>query len=119
LQEPGARLGSRRVQVGSDCAGFQVPDGLRELVLHDCFDAATLDALADDPAGKPGRASLNFRITGYILHVMQAQAPPLLPLLRSRLQAELLTLVLLTPGREWTLTELANRGRRVVVLCPA
>jgi predicted nucleotidyltransferase len=40
---------------------------------------------------------------------MQAQAPPLLPLLRSRLQAELLTLVLLTPGREWTLTELANR----------
>ena len=55
------------------------------------------------------RASLNFRITGDILHVMQAQAPPLLPLLRSRLQAELLTLVLLTPGREWTLTELANR----------
>lgn len=40
---------------------------------------------------------------------MQAQAPPLLPLLRSRLQAELLTLVLLTPGREWTLTELAGR----------
>jgi putative transposase len=28
---------------------------------------------------------------------MQAPAPPLLPLLRSRLQAELLTLVLLTP----------------------
>jgi predicted nucleotidyltransferase len=40
---------------------------------------------------------------------MQAQAPPLLPLLRSRLQAELLSLVLLTPGREWTLTELAGR----------
>jgi predicted nucleotidyltransferase len=35
--------------------------------------------------------------------------PPLLPLLRSRLQAELLTLVLLTPGREWALTELAGR----------
>ncbi len=40
---------------------------------------------------------------------MQVQAPPLLPLLRSRLQAELPTLVLLTPGREWTLTELAGR----------
>jgi predicted nucleotidyltransferase len=44
-----------------------------------------------------------------MLHVMQSPAPPLLPLLRSRLQAELLTLVLLSPGREWTLTELANR----------
>jgi predicted nucleotidyltransferase len=40
---------------------------------------------------------------------MQAKAPPLLPLLRSRLQAELLTLVLLSPGREWSLTELAQR----------
>jgi len=40
---------------------------------------------------------------------MQVNAPPLLPLLRSRLQAELLTLVLLSPGREWTLTELARR----------
>lgn len=40
---------------------------------------------------------------------MQVEAPPLLPLLRSRLQAELLTLVLLSPGREWTLTELAGR----------
>jgi predicted nucleotidyltransferase len=44
-----------------------------------------------------------------ILHLMQAQPPPLLPLLRSRLQAELLTLVLLNPGREWTLGELAHR----------
>jgi len=41
---------------------------------------------------------------------MQAPAPPLMPLLRSRLQAELLTLVLLTPGREWSLTELAERA---------
>ena len=32
-----------------------------------------------------------------------------MPLLRSRLQAELLTSVLLSPGREWTLTELAGR----------
>jgi predicted nucleotidyltransferase len=44
-----------------------------------------------------------------ILRVMQSPAPPLLPLLRSRLQADLLTLVLLNPGREWTLTELAGR----------
>lgn len=41
---------------------------------------------------------------------MQAVAPPLLPLLRSRLQAELLTLVLLAPEREWSLTELAARS---------
>jgi predicted nucleotidyltransferase len=34
----------------------------------------------------------------------------LLPLLRSRLQAELLALVLLSPGREWSLTELADRA---------
>jgi predicted nucleotidyltransferase len=40
---------------------------------------------------------------------MQTPAPPLLPLFRSRLQAELLTLVLLSPGREWSLTELAER----------
>jgi hypothetical protein len=33
----------------------------------------------------------------------------LLPLLRSRLQAEVLTLVLLHPDREWTMTELASR----------
>jgi predicted nucleotidyltransferase len=41
---------------------------------------------------------------------MQTPPPPLMPLLRSRLQAELLTLVLLTPGREWSLTELAERA---------
>lgn len=41
---------------------------------------------------------------------MQKSAPPpLLPLLRSRLQAEVLTLVLLNPDREWTLTDLAAR----------
>ena len=40
---------------------------------------------------------------------MQAAPPPLLPLLRSRLQAELLTVVLLAPEREWSLTELAER----------
>jgi hypothetical protein len=41
--------------------------------------------------------------------MQRSDPPPLLPLLRSRLQAELLTLVLLTPGREWTLSELAAR----------
>jgi len=41
--------------------------------------------------------------------MQKAGPPPLLPLLRSRLQAEVLTLVLLTPGQEWTLTELASR----------
>jgi hypothetical protein len=41
---------------------------------------------------------------------MQAQSPDLLPLLRSRLQAELLTLILLSPDQEWTLTELAGRA---------
>jgi predicted nucleotidyltransferase len=50
------------------------------------------------------------RITQSILHLMQkASPPPLLPLLRSRLQAEVLTLALLDPGREWSLTELASR----------
>jgi hypothetical protein len=44
------------------------------------------------------------------LHDMQRGGPPLLlPLLRSRLQAEILTLVLLSQGREWTLSELASR----------
>jgi predicted nucleotidyltransferase len=47
-----------------------------------------------------------------ILHDMQKGGPPpLLPLLRSRLQAEVLSLVLLSPGREWTLSELASRVR--------
>jgi predicted nucleotidyltransferase len=43
------------------------------------------------------------------LRDMQAVAPPLLPILRSRFQAELLTLLLLSPEREWSLTELADR----------
>lgn len=40
---------------------------------------------------------------------MQGESPPLLPLLRSRHQAEILTLVLLSPEHEWSLTELATR----------
>jgi len=55
-------------------------------------------------------SGLRFRIVQYIVRDMQKSgAPPLLPLLRSRLQAEVLTLVLLNPDREWTLTELASR----------
>jgi predicted nucleotidyltransferase len=49
-------------------------------------------------------------ITQRTLHDMQrALPPPLLPLLRSRLQAEVLTLVLLNPQQEWSLTGLASR----------
>jgi hypothetical protein len=45
-----------------------------------------------------------------------------MPLLRSRLQAELLTAAPLTPGREWSLTELAGgvtRGGRPSVTIKA
>jgi predicted nucleotidyltransferase len=50
------------------------------------------------------------RIVQCIVQDMQKTGPPpLLPLLRSRLQAEVLTLVLLNPDTEWTLTELAAR----------
>ncbi len=41
--------------------------------------------------------------------MQKASPPPLLPLLRSRLEAEVLTLVLLNPGQEWSLTSLASR----------
>ncbi len=50
------------------------------------------------------------RIAGDICVLCKLPAPPLLPLLRSRLQADLLAVVLLTPGREWSLTELADRA---------
>jgi predicted nucleotidyltransferase len=41
--------------------------------------------------------------------MQKASPPPLLPLLRSRLQAEVLTLILLNPQQEWSLTGLASR----------
>lgn len=51
------------------------------------------------------------RNMGSILHVMQrGSPPPLLPLLRSKLQAEVLALVLLGPEQEWSLTDLASRA---------
>ena len=40
---------------------------------------------------------------------MQSPSPPLLPLLRSALQGESLALILLNPGQEWSLTDLASR----------
>lgn len=40
---------------------------------------------------------------------MQSVAPPLLPLLRSALQGQILTLILLNPEAEWSLTDLATR----------
>lgn len=39
---------------------------------------------------------------------MRSNAPPLLPILRSRTQGELLALVLDDPSREWTVSELAR-----------
>ena len=60
-------------------------------------------------------AGFTLRIVLGILHDMQkAGPPPLLPLLRSRLQAEVLTLILLNPDREWTLTDLASRAGSAV-----
>ena len=39
----------------------------------------------------------------------QTAAPPLLPVFRSRLQGDLLALVLGTPAAEWTAEELSQR----------
>lgn len=46
---------------------------------------------------------------GAILQGMRVAAPPLLPIFRSRLQGELLALVLVDPSRSWTIEELADR----------
>ncbi len=40
---------------------------------------------------------------------MRTAAPPLVPVFRSRLQGEVLALLLTDPGREWTIDELATR----------
>lgn len=40
---------------------------------------------------------------------MRVAAPPLLPIFRSRLQGELLALVLIDPSRSWTIDELSER----------
>lgn len=61
------------------------------------------EAVRSRPAGS------TLRIVGYVVQVVQAPTPLLLPLLRSALQGELLAVVLLDPQREWSLTELAAR----------
>lgn len=139
LVRGGEQFGSRAVVIGigrSDyygrglkCVGGAADVGMRPEGLDSFgyeFRRAEVAALQRDgaaPLGVVGEAQPHcarrvrvmargwhvLRIAGGILRVMQTPAPPLLPLLRSRLQAELLTLVLLTPGREWSLTELADR----------
>jgi DNA-binding transcriptional ArsR family regulator len=51
---------------------------------------------------------MDFRNKMSIFHVMKTSAPPLLPILRSPHQARILTKVLLTADREFTLSELAE-----------
>lgn len=51
------------------------------------------------------------RINGLCTLFMRSEAPPLLPILRSRTQGELLTALLLNPTREWTVTELGEHLR--------
>ena len=41
---------------------------------------------------------------------MRSEAPALMPILRSQHQAELLTLLLLHPGTEYSITELSENG---------
>ncbi len=67
---------------------------------------------------RPGacRVGACLRITGGILRVRQAPAPPLLPSLRSRLQAELLTLVLLSPGPGVVADRASGPDRLLVVV---
>lgn len=59
-------------------------------------------------AARGGRAVVDLHNTTNIIHFMKTSTPPLLPILRSDKQARLLTAVLLSPNREFTLTELAN-----------
>src|SRR5271156_5962932 len=52
---------------------------------------------------------LTLRITRRYLQIMRSAAPALLPVFRSRLQADILAALLLKPGEEHSLTELADR----------
>lgn len=73
------------------------------------YPAASDIATQGPPAA--GASAGSARIMQRILHDTQrGPTPPLLPLLRSRLQAEVLTLILLNPEQEWPLTELASRA---------
>src|SRR5262249_8398516 len=53
--------------------------------------------------------ALTLRIIRRYLRFMRSSAPALLPVFRSRLQADILAALLLNPGREYSLTELAQR----------
>ena len=73
------------------------------------------DEIGDEDRDAAGDAvgatssSLIYRNAQSILQVMQSPSPPLLPLLRSALQGEILALILLNPEQEWSLTDLASR----------
>lgn len=51
---------------------------------------------------------IDFRNLTSIVHDMKVSGPPLLPILRSEKQARLLTTILLSPQREFTLSKLAE-----------
>lgn len=55
------------------------------------------------------RARLTFRLDRRYLQVMRSEAPALLPVFRSQLQADILAALLLNPEREYSLTNLAKR----------
>ena len=55
------------------------------------------------------RFDLILRIDRSNFQVMRSAAPALLPIFRSRLQAEILTALLLDPEREYSITDLARR----------
>src|SRR5262245_31498689 len=61
-------------------------------------------AAVDQAAG-----SLTLRINRRYLQVMRSDAPALLPVFRSRLQADILAALLLHPDQEYSLTDLARR----------
>jgi predicted nucleotidyltransferase len=55
------------------------------------------------------RGALTLRITRRYIRVMRSAAPALLPIFRSRLQADILAALLLQPDQEHSLTDLATR----------
>jgi len=59
------------------------------------------------PVELPGQWEYLLEVTS-ILHFMKVKGPPLLPILRSAAQARLLTALLLSPEREFTLSALAE-----------
>lgn len=63
--------------------------------------------------GEPGRgpliARLTLRLDRRYLRLMRSEAPALLPVFRSQLQADILAALLLRPEQEYSLTDLARR----------